>query len=158
AALPVENCRPLAVCQNSAPGARIRISSRPVSAIIRHNKQRTAGGGNMINLLRQRKFVYGTALAAGIFGLGVGQAMLQRQADAQGSSVQAPVFEVDPLWPKPLPNNWAAGWALGRRGGRAGSHLVLPPGGGGPQQQREGRRAEPAHRGLLPPRPAGPRL
>jgi hypothetical protein len=42
--------------------------------------------------LRQRKFVYGTALAAGILGLGVGQAMLQRQADAQGSNVQAPVF------------------------------------------------------------------
>ena len=56
----------------------------------------------MINLLRQRKFVYGTALAAGIFGLGVGQAVLQRHAEAQGSTVQAPVFEVDPLWPKPV--------------------------------------------------------
>ena len=67
----------------------------------------------MIKLLRQRKFVYGTALAAGIFGLGVGQAMLQRQADAQGSNVQAPVFEVDPLWPKPLPNNWLLGWTIG---------------------------------------------
>jgi len=27
--------------------------------------------------------------------------------------VQAPVFEVDPLWPKPLPNNWLLGWTIG---------------------------------------------
>ena len=53
------------------------------------------------------------ALAAGIVGLGVGQAVLQQQADAQGSNVQAPVFEVDPLWPKPLPNNWLLGWTIG---------------------------------------------
>ena len=28
-------------------------------------------------------------------------------------SVQAPYFEVDPLWPKPLPNNWVIGSAIG---------------------------------------------
>ena len=64
-------------------------------------------------LLRNRKFVFGTALAAGIVSLGVGQALLQRQAEAQGSTVQAPIFEVDPLWPKPLPNNWLLGWTIG---------------------------------------------
>ena len=62
---------------------------------------------------RTSNLVSWAALAAGIFGLGVGQAVLQRQADAQGSSVQAPVFEVDPLWPKPLPNNWLLGWTIG---------------------------------------------
>jgi DNA-binding beta-propeller fold protein YncE len=67
----------------------------------------------MIKLLRDRKFVCGTALAAGILGLGVGQALLQKQAEAQGSTVQAPIFEVDPLWPKPLPNNWLLGWTIG---------------------------------------------
>ena len=25
----------------------------------------------------------------------------------------APVFEVDPFWPKPLPNNWLMGQAAG---------------------------------------------
>jgi DNA-binding beta-propeller fold protein YncE len=64
-------------------------------------------------LLRNRTFVYGTALAAAIAGLGIGQSVLQRQAEAQGSTVQAPVFEVDPLWPKPLPNNWLLGWTIG---------------------------------------------
>jgi len=67
----------------------------------------------MIQLLRDRKFVCGTALAAGILGLGVGQAVLQKRAEAQGSTVQAPIFEVDPLWPKPLPNNWLLGWTIG---------------------------------------------
>lgn len=28
-------------------------------------------------------------------------------------TVQAPRFEVDPLWPKPLPNNWRIGMAIG---------------------------------------------
>ena len=41
----------------------------------------------MIKLLRDRKFVCGTALAAGILGLGVGQAVLQKRAEAQGSTV-----------------------------------------------------------------------
>src|SRR5229473_1594277 len=67
----------------------------------------------MIKLLRDRKFVCGTALAAGILGLGIGQALLQKRAEAQGSTVQAPIFEVDPLWPKPLPNNWLLGWTIG---------------------------------------------
>ena len=29
------------------------------------------------------------------------------------SSVEAPYFEVDPLWPKPLPNHWVLGMAIG---------------------------------------------
>ena len=53
------------------------------------------------------------ALAAGVAALGVGQAMHQRKAEAQGSTVIAPMFEVDPLWPKPLPNNWLLGWTIG---------------------------------------------
>jgi DNA-binding beta-propeller fold protein YncE len=67
----------------------------------------------MIKLLRDHKFVCGAALAAGILGLGIGQALLQKRAEAQGSTVQAPIFEVDPLWPKPLPNNWLLGWTIG---------------------------------------------
>jgi DNA-binding beta-propeller fold protein YncE len=67
----------------------------------------------MVKLLRDRKFVLGAVLAAGILGLGVGQALLQQRAEAQGSTVQAPIFEVDPLWPKPLPNNWLLGWTIG---------------------------------------------
>jgi hypothetical protein len=66
-----------------------------------------------MNFSQKRKVISGVALAAGIVTLGVGQAVLQQHADAQGSSVTAPVYEVDPLWPKPLPNNWLLGWTIG---------------------------------------------
>jgi DNA-binding beta-propeller fold protein YncE len=66
-----------------------------------------------MNSTQRRKFMSGVALAAGIVTLGIGQALLQQRADAQGSSVTAPMYEVDPLWPKPLPNNWLLGWTIG---------------------------------------------
>lgn len=34
-------------------------------------------------------------------------------ARAQQQTVQAPRFEVDPMWPKPLPNNWVLGNVIG---------------------------------------------
>jgi DNA-binding beta-propeller fold protein YncE len=67
----------------------------------------------MIRLQQKRGFVFGAVLAAGVIALGVGQAVLQQKAEAQGSSVTAPMFEVDPLWPRPLPNNWLLGWTIG---------------------------------------------
>jgi DNA-binding beta-propeller fold protein YncE len=60
----------------------------------------------------RRSVVITTAIAL-FAGLGVGQAWLQSQAQAQGSSVQAPKFDVDPLWPKPLPNHWVLGMTIG---------------------------------------------
>lgn len=46
--------------------------------------------------------------AAGLFGT---QALVQ--GASQGGTVQAPRFEVDPYWPKPLPNHWLLGSATG---------------------------------------------
>ncbi len=54
----------------------------------------------------------GAAFAALLAVLGCTQALLDRQAD-QAEVVQAPVFEVDPLWPKPLPNHWLLGMTIG---------------------------------------------
>lgn len=48
-----------------------------------------------------------------VAGLGIGQAVLQNRADAQGRTVEAPRFEVDPLWPKPMPNHWVLGMVIG---------------------------------------------
>jgi hypothetical protein len=54
------------------------------------------------------------AAAIALFALlGVGQAWLQNVAQAQARSVEAPKFEVDPLWPKPLPNHWVLGMTIG---------------------------------------------
>jgi hypothetical protein len=43
-------------------------------------------------------------------GLGIGCAAM---VAAQTQAVQAPKFQVDPLWPKPLPNHWLLGSAVG---------------------------------------------
>ena len=67
----------------------------------------------MIKQKPKSNFVSWAALVAGIATLGIGQALLQYKAEAQGSSVIAPMFEVDPLWPRPLPNNWLMGWSIG---------------------------------------------
>ena len=32
---------------------------------------------------------------------------------AQDGTKQAPIFEVDPFWPKPLPNHWVTGSTIG---------------------------------------------
>jgi len=52
-----------------------------------------------------------TAFTVVLVALGCGQAVLQGRADASGA--EAPRFEVDPLWPKPLPNHWLIGSAIG---------------------------------------------
>ena len=44
--------------------------------------------------------------------LGIAHTVLAR-AVAQQSGAQAPRFEVDPLWPKPLPNHWVLGQTIG---------------------------------------------
>jgi DNA-binding beta-propeller fold protein YncE len=45
---------------------------------------------------------------------GVGQAVFERSAaQPRNPTVKAPRFEVDPLWPKPLPNHWLLGRTIG---------------------------------------------
>ena len=60
-----------------------------------------------------RSLAVAAAFATGVLALGVGQSALQERAEAQADGVQAPRFEVDPFWPKPLPNNWLLGMAIG---------------------------------------------
>src|SRR5580704_11990663 len=39
--------------------------------------------------------------------------VLERKAVVEAAGVQAPRFEVDPMWPKPLPNHWVMGNIIG---------------------------------------------
>ena len=61
--------------------------------------------------MRRRTIILVGSAAALVLALGVGQAALQAATDAQ--AVKAPRFEVDPYWPKPLPNHWVIGSAIG---------------------------------------------
>ena len=52
-------------------------------------------------------------LVAGV-ALGLGPRLLRSEVAAQTrGAVEAPMFEVDPFWPKPLPNHWVLGAAVG---------------------------------------------
>ncbi|HET9578477.1 MAG TPA: hypothetical protein VFP44_11650 [Usitatibacter sp.] len=59
----------------------------------------------------RRNILVGLSAVAVVGILAACQAVLQKQADAGGA--QAPRFEVDPLWPKPLPNHWLLGMTIG---------------------------------------------
>src|SRR5262244_3809407 len=65
-------------------------------------------------MTRKRNLVIGASFLALISVLAVTQMTLERRVAAQASSAaQAPKFEVDPLWPKPLPNHWLLGSTIG---------------------------------------------
>jgi len=63
---------------------------------------------------RKRNLFIGATFFATLVVLGLGQSVLQKSA-AQGkaSMVQVPRFEVDPTFPKPLPNHWYQGQTIG---------------------------------------------
>lgn len=64
---------------------------------------------------RTRTVIGSCAIA--VIALGAGQQWLQQSAAAAqsggGATAQAPKFEVDPMWPKPLPNHWILGSTIG---------------------------------------------
>jgi DNA-binding beta-propeller fold protein YncE len=61
---------------------------------------------------RKRNLRVGVTFLIVIVGLALSQTLLQRAA-AQQAGIEAPRFEVDPFWPKPLPNHWVLGQAIG---------------------------------------------
>jgi len=62
----------------------------------------------------KRNVLIGTGLLTLLAALGIGQIALQQAATAQtNGKTMAPRFEVDPMWPKPLPNHWVMGNTIG---------------------------------------------
>src|SRR5579863_1785446 len=60
-----------------------------------------------------RNFRIGTAFLTAIVVLGVASVILDHKATVNAAGVMAPRFEVDPMWPKPLPNHWVLGQTIG---------------------------------------------
>ena len=68
----------------------------------------------MRSLLRNRSLLIVTVGIALFVVLGLGQAVLERVSAAQAEGLKwGPMFEVDPLWPQPLPNHWVIGATIG---------------------------------------------
>ena len=55
----------------------------------------------------------GAAFAGLLITLGIASTFVDRKAAVEAATVQAPIFEVDPMWPKPLPNHWVIGKTIG---------------------------------------------
>ena len=60
-----------------------------------------------------RRILIGGLFVSAIAALGLASVALDRRAAVEAASVEAPRFEVDPLWPKPLPNHWILGQTIG---------------------------------------------
>jgi NHL repeat len=61
----------------------------------------------------KRNLLIGITFMAVLAMLAIGQKVLENRVVAEAAGVQAPTFEVDPLWPKPLPNHWILGNTIG---------------------------------------------
>ena len=62
----------------------------------------------------RRNLLIGATLMVLLVALAIGEKILEKHATvAEAAGVQAPMFEVDPLWPKPLPNHWIMGNTIG---------------------------------------------
>lgn len=59
----------------------------------------------------KRNLVLGIVLVIAVTGLGLGATALENAAGAPEATI--PIFEVDPFWPKPLPNHWLMGSVVG---------------------------------------------
>src|SRR5678815_5555896 len=59
----------------------------------------------------KRNLYVGAAFLGTLGGLWIGSNVVAKSA--AGATVNAPRFEVDPLWPKPLPNHWILGQTIG---------------------------------------------
>src|SRR5579862_9173815 len=61
----------------------------------------------------KRSLYIAVGLVAVLVALGIASTVLDKKAAVQAAGVQAPQFEVDPFWPKPLPNHWVMGMTIG---------------------------------------------
>ena len=61
----------------------------------------------------KRNLYIGAAFLVLLGALGVGSIVFGKRAVVQAAAVQAPRFEVEPMWPKPLPNHWILGNTIG---------------------------------------------
>jgi DNA-binding beta-propeller fold protein YncE len=61
----------------------------------------------------KRHLYVGAGFIALLGGLWIGSVVLGKRAVVQAATTMAPRFEVDPLWPKPLPNHWILGQTIG---------------------------------------------
>src|SRR5881394_3272242 len=61
----------------------------------------------------RRNFAIAALFLVLLAALAIGSRAIERRAHVSAAGRTAPRFEVDPLWPKPLPNHWILGQTIG---------------------------------------------
>jgi DNA-binding beta-propeller fold protein YncE len=61
----------------------------------------------------KRNLYVGASFLTVLAALGAGSLLLEKNSVVHAATVKAPRFEVDPMWPKPLPNHWILGQTIG---------------------------------------------
>jgi DNA-binding beta-propeller fold protein YncE len=61
----------------------------------------------------KRNLLIGAAFLVAIVALAIAFTVFRQRAKVEASGEMAPLFEVDPMWPKPLPNHWVIGMTIG---------------------------------------------
>jgi DNA-binding beta-propeller fold protein YncE len=61
----------------------------------------------------KRNYYIALGFVVVLLTLGISLRMLEKKSAVEAATVQAPMFEVDPLWPKPMPNHWLIGMTIG---------------------------------------------
>src|SRR5450432_2060885 len=61
----------------------------------------------------KRNLYVGATVVALAGTLGIASHAAGKRAAVQAAGIVAPKFEVDPMWPKPLPNHWVIGQTIG---------------------------------------------
>jgi DNA-binding beta-propeller fold protein YncE len=74
----------------------------------RKKSSRTASSSRV-----SREQVVLAAASLGVIVVAIIAVLLMQRPAAGGQARQVPLFEVDPFWPKPLPNHWLIGSAVG---------------------------------------------
>jgi DNA-binding beta-propeller fold protein YncE len=81
--------------------------------LTKHSYHKLSRGLVIKEMVMRRNLSIGLMLAAVLLALAIGSSWLERRATVEAAGVQAPRFEVDPMWPKPLPNHWVQGNTIG---------------------------------------------
>jgi len=67
----------------------------------------------MKRISNSKNFLIAGGLVVTLAGLALAQVTLEKGGAVQAQEMRAPKYEVDPLWPKPLPNHWVLGNVIG---------------------------------------------
>src|SRR5207244_2054535 len=70
------------------------------------------GGADKDGVMKRNLWIGVTTIGV-VAALAIASSYFEKRSVVEAAGTQAPRFEVDPMWPKPLPNHWIMGNVIG---------------------------------------------